>query len=387
MIYEKRDLFGGIERATVNENTGKISRLKFEPILVKIESFTQKGIFYEIDKANFTCTCMAFQTRPKKMCKHLQKVLGVGEEREKGFSSSLLKSAVQKAIRRGDVDRAVKCAKIHLNKNCNDFWRRLSVIVIEDVVLHPEYRRIVELASLTTKKSYVRNSEDDNFGLKIVEQLARCEWRDFEFEEYFQNRRQDKFGELAVSEKYITLSEDDKALVNAMRWRGKMGGMEGDMKMLDLMSKIWIYRFAEKECSAEDLKKLFPEVSTDYDKVSTNERADDILLSAVDFHISPIVNIIMKKDWVREMVSNEFDTTDEGEIKHYIKDIIWRMRSAVSFKKCLLNGKVYDWLGSGDEKFYKIKNKEKYIKIYSKIQGQLDGISKWYIEKIALKQD
>ena len=130
--------------------------------IIRVKSFTDDNIEYTVNKNNKTCTCPNFQKR-KILCKHLKKVLGIADE-STGFSKSLLKSAMQKAVRRGCVMEAVKCSKIHLKKNCNDFWRRLAIVVVEDVILHPEYRRIVDLASRSSAKSYVPNEEDEKFG-------------------------------------------------------------------------------------------------------------------------------------------------------------------------------------------------------------------------------
>ena len=46
--------------------------------IVKIKSFTKKGIYYEVDKKKKTCSCPAFQYRLQNqgfLCKHLIKVL------------------------------------------------------------------------------------------------------------------------------------------------------------------------------------------------------------------------------------------------------------------------------------------------------------------------
>ena len=72
--------------------------------------------------------------------------LNTDKKKNVGFSISLLKSNLQKAIRRGNVDVALKSAKLLLHKSPNDFWRRLPIIIAEDVLPHPQLRKMVDLA-------------------------------------------------------------------------------------------------------------------------------------------------------------------------------------------------------------------------------------------------
>jgi hypothetical protein len=54
--------------------------------VLKIQSFTTEGVFYDVDIINKTCTCPAFMKK-NTICKHLSKVLGLNKS---GFSNSLL---------------------------------------------------------------------------------------------------------------------------------------------------------------------------------------------------------------------------------------------------------------------------------------------------------
>ncbi|MFZ2978038.1 MAG: SWIM zinc finger family protein, partial [Candidatus Magasanikiibacteriota bacterium] len=367
MIYkEKVDLFGNVTREIVNEETGKISKLKFIPEIVKIESFTDKGIFYEIDKKNCTCSCPAFQKQSRKMCKHLKKVL-FDKEPMVGFSISLLKSAEQKAVRRGDVNRAVKCAKIHLKKDCNDFWRRLAIIVLEDVVLHPDYKRIVDLSLDTSKKTYIQNKEDDEFGIGIIEQLARCEWRDFDYKDYLKTKSYDTF------EKFESLSDKEKELINAIKLRAKLGGMSWDMNMLNGLAVVWTYRFFEKEYTVEDLEKMYSKPQIKYDEISDKESEDDILTAAVDFHCSPILNILLKKPQIVNFVNNIYP---DFEAKLILEKIVWKERSAVSYKKNITNKQVVDHYQDKTSQFLE-EHRDRFGRIYEFISNDLENISKW----------
>ena len=80
-------------------------------------------------------------------------------------------------------------AKTMIANDFQDFVRRLAIIVIEDGILHPEYRRLADLCGKSAKKTYEKNDDDCNFTMKVVEQLAKIDIRDAEFIEYTDKRR------------------------------------------------------------------------------------------------------------------------------------------------------------------------------------------------------
>jgi hypothetical protein len=285
-----------------------------------------------------------------------------------GISPSLLKSAVQKAVRRREVAKALQCSKVFIKKYPNEFWRRLAIIIIEDGVLHPEFRKVVNLASESSKKSYIPIAEDEEFGLRIVEQLAESEWRDFEFEEYIQRRQ------LFENEKVndVQLSEEELDIIKAISWRGKMGGMRGDMTMLDITVRIFERRFKNKEMKLSDLSRLFKE-PTLYKTLNYKLKIEDILVEAVDFHCSPLLNILLKKEWIHNIIKNNFDCKTNDDIEKKLKDITWRFRSAVSTKKLITTNKPFDWLAGVDA--------DKYQNVFSKLRVEMDNISRWFVKK------
>ena len=72
--------------------------------IVRLTSFTDDSIGYEINKTKKTCTCPHFtKNGGKVVCKHLKHILGIKDKKEvkkksyNGINPSLVKSALQKA--------------------------------------------------------------------------------------------------------------------------------------------------------------------------------------------------------------------------------------------------------------------------------------------------
>src|SRR5581483_1319549 len=97
------------------------------------------------------------------------------------FSPSLLKSNAQKAVRRGDVDKAVRSAKSLIQLNEVDALRRLMIIPIEDVMLHQNYDKLAAmLTKVSSKGSLPLTEEEKTQALSIIADVANCGWRDLD---------------------------------------------------------------------------------------------------------------------------------------------------------------------------------------------------------------
>lgn len=56
---------------------------------------------------------------------------------EPDFPSSMLKSALQKSIRRRKLAESLRIACLAMQRDVQDLIRRLSIIILEDSLLHP----------------------------------------------------------------------------------------------------------------------------------------------------------------------------------------------------------------------------------------------------------
>jgi hypothetical protein len=369
----------------------KIESNLFGEEVIKIESFSEIGVIYEVDKKKETCSCPHFQKGKVRYCKHLKKVLGIfdKEKNEKDifdkeeakriairksvkFSESILKSGMQKAIRRGETDKALVCAKALMKINESDFIRRLCVIVLEDVILHPDYDKMVEILKKTGKKNSYFTDEDKDFLINIVYDLAFCKYRD----EFIDINQDDKECDGEMTEK-------EYALYRAIKYRAAVGGMKWDTNMLEKFARIWKYRFVNKKISVDDLKGYYRlkdyNVSDNlpYSVVRDEITVDDIILESVDFHCSAVLKIMMKKPDVIKLINEEYPCYDIHEI---LRKIMWRYRSGYSTKIQIESKEVVDWFKLKNDEFDE-NHRVKMDRINNYVKGEEDSIAMWFLKK------
>lgn len=357
---------------TIDSKTGKVNyynnknKMQKDKI-IKVESFSEKGKFYEVNLTKKTCTCPAFQKSGKvAWCKHLGTVMN--EQNDKKASVSLLKSNLQKAIRRNNSNMALKTAKALLEMDEMNFLRRFIVIIFEDVILHPSTAQVVDI--LKKRMNEELSNEDRDLILRVVYDLAECEVRD---EEEIKD-------DLIID--WSKLDEGQKNIISAILFRSKIGGMGGDMLQLKYFSKIWEERFING-FKAQDLWQYLKKKPTK--PIKFNEigelKKKDILLEAVDFHCSPLLRILLKKPVIVTLIKNEYPNSDEEAI---LKSVIWRMRSCINYKVQINKGTVLDPFTGfvRSKESFTENDKEKYKLIYNKIQNEVDNISRWFLDKM-----
>lgn len=289
------------------------------------------------------------------------------------YSASLLKSAMQKAVRRGDVDKALAVSKSLLDKDARACLRRLMVIVLEDGLLLPNYAELATLTDHIRLKGSSLNEQDKTLVLTMVADLTRCEYRDFD-----KNNP-----DYAEGYKVAKLEDDELALVNAINYRVRIGGYKGDLDMLRNYARIWQKRFSE-DWDVSRLKAYFTGEEVEYADVpyATNE---DIPVEAIDFHCSPIGRILLKKPYVSQMIQKDMPDGTRDWAKPWTSDedmlnkVVWCLRSGVNFKKVIWSDKPVDWLVEDNipQDLW-----DDFRTIYSHIHGELDNLAHWYLNKV-----
>ncbi len=206
----------------------------------------------------------------------------------------LLKSNLQKAIRRCNVDVAIKSAIAILQLDPIQLLRRLPIIYIEDVCLIDSYPIIIWL--MMTEKEHILNINDIDIILSSIKNLTECMKY---YDDSFDYTQKYELG-------HNTLEHDDNLL--ALYYRTLYGGMKGDIKML----KNSIYYYSENK---DQIEKAV------YDYINYCELTCDltILPEAIDFHPFPyIISMIVSK--------TNLDDSD-------IKQSIWFSESGVNYRK------------------------------------------------------
>jgi hypothetical protein len=247
------------------------------------------------------------------------------------FSPSLLKSAIQKSVRRGDVDKAVRAAKSLIQLNEVDALRRFMIIPIEDCILPPDYHKVAAmLRKVSSKGSAPLTEQEKTISLTIIGDVARCEWRDLDV-----GNPDDEGKEYAMQP---VQSSKENDLVNALLYRARAGGSRWDVPMLNQMARVWNRRFSEKSWDVEKLKSYYTGQVINWNEVPYAS-VDDIMLEAVDFHCSGILYMLLKIDWVKDLLKKEipFNKRDwlGSDVSHHnlLEQIMWTTRSSPNSKK------------------------------------------------------
>jgi hypothetical protein len=236
----------------------------------------------------------------------------------KHYNISLLKSALQKCIRRGLAKSAVRIAYQLLFQDKNTFFRRFGVIMMEDCILQITYPKIIWWM-MAVSKDWRISQDNLKEVLTIVYQTALHPLKE-----------PIMFDEKSL-EHPLTGDNLSKTLSLSILFRANYGGMKGDVKFLKHFSTKWSDRFSSNERSYWiKIVNEIPHVD-DFDPITLIEvdlLSEDKILEAIDFHC--FSNIPRRIRYIFPFYSEED-----------IKLSIWKMRSSISKKK-LLNNETVD---------------------------------------------
>lgn len=189
--------------------------------------------------------------------------------RHSRLSVPVLKSILQKSIRRRRPLPAVRVAMELADKSLGDLLRRLPVIILEDSSLHPDMGLLVWLMMAHSKGYQIPFSLLTRL-MEIVFEVASCQWID----QLVPSSKEDDGSETSELSTVCTLSlladtiatDPDKSvgadclLLWSLLVRAEYGGMKFDVRMLRSYASTWMQRFRSKEDIhsqvSEDVKNL-----------------------------------------------------------------------------------------------------------------------------------
>jgi hypothetical protein len=256
------------------------------------------------------------------------------DEEMKYSNYAFLKSHLQKSIRRGNDNNAVKTAFHMIKMNPNQFLRRLAIIMIEDVVLHECFGIILWL-TIATSNYYLLNNIQVEWLLGVVRILCINPYKDvYNLEKGRETRLYDM-----LNNRYMSLECRHYSLLYSIHFRESYGGMTCDKKMLSDFSKLWYHRFKNNiDCDKLDITPIRP-ISIVIDELELHHWE----LSAIDFHCAKyLLDIIVKKfpEYTLDVV----------------KSIMWNYSSKINYREEDV-GTSDDW----DKIEWFVKSKQKYI--------------------------
>jgi hypothetical protein len=214
-------------------------------------------------------------------------------------SVSLLKSNLQKGVRRCNVEISILTSLALLQKDPIEFLRRLPIIYVEDVCVMEHFPIPVWL--MMADKEYKINNYDIVLLLAIVHDLCLC----MQYREH-----KNTAGDYYENESEL---EHNNCLL-ALFCRSKYGGMKGDMNML----KNAVHEYLENpHYIVKDTWGVFGDAI----RIVNNNMDKElyILPEAIDFHPFPtMVTFLQKKT---------------GCTEQEIKEAIWNAESRVNYRK------------------------------------------------------
>lgn len=216
-----------------------------------------------------------------------------------------LKSNLQKCIRRGLNTQALKTSYHLIKLSINDFLRRISVITIEDVILHESYSTIIwVMAAISSKKNKFKLTKDIiDFLLGYVDTL--CNIKNYDINNYDKTNY-----DLAIFKNYD--------LLLSLQFRVAYGGRKSDVKMLNGISKIWLDRFTDNSMVCNN-ELITPINSVALSILSFKEWKVDGNYIGVDYHCAPHITTELTKKY--------------GYSEDEIESVIWNCSSSVNYRK------------------------------------------------------
>lgn len=230
----------------------------------------------------------------------------------------LLKSNLQKAVRRCQTDIAIKSALAIIQREPIELLRRLPVIYIEDVCLMDSYPIVVWL--MMAEKEHPLDINDIDILLHIVKSLC-------EIQTYYDDST-DYTKDFELTHKNLQDLENRDAILSVY-YRSQYGGMKGDMLML----RNSVYYYSERPSEIE---------KTVYDCINYAELGGilDIIPEAIDFHPFPqMLQTLVKQ--------TNLDNND-------IKQFIWFVESGVNIRKPITIEKSREYSTNENWKIWKI---------------------------------
>jgi len=250
---------------------------------------------------------------------------------------SFLKSLLQKAIRRKNHQVAVLSALNLIKLDQIQFLRRLSIIMIEDVLLVKHYPIVVWLMIAVSSKQMVLQEKQIQWLLSLIHYLCDIPYCDY-YPKIENNVSK-------IKDLLSKLKKEEKDLIYSILIRAGYGGMKGDMEMLKNSAYLWCNRFLDnKKPWLNYFQK--PLILNNFHYQVLEKK--DWILGAIDFHCFPKI-----LEWI--------DNEDQNETK----ELIWHFSSKI-------NERIY---------LNKPPPKENNLEKWNKIKKQFFNICKYAINK------
>lgn len=203
-------------------------------------------------------------------------------------NSPLFKSLLQKCIRRQLTPLSLKVAKHLINIDIDSFLRRLFVIMLEDVCLHPCATALIWLTSAVTKGYHITNNQV-SWLMGLTSHLCQENTKFYWWTERSTNMNMSSFIK-KINES--TIDSPYKDILYSMCFRMSYGGMKPDIDMFWYYIDRWFSLFTTGQTLHY---QVFNSIPLDLIKSLTRDELLSIYYGA-DFHCFPqILSYLSKK--------------------------------------------------------------------------------------------
>jgi hypothetical protein len=197
-------------------------------------------------------------------------------QRHSRLSVPVLKSILQKSIRRRKPLPSVRVSMELADKSLEDLLRRLPIIILEDSTLHPDLPLLVWLM-MAVSKDYQIPLILMKRVFRIVFEMASCPWQDFLNEGGVSESSQNDADPLSIATFHNHIENDghyqldtNSILIWSMLIRSSYGGMAGDILMLRDYANAWHNRFTVTRILPDSIVKRLSGGNTDNQNVLQN---------------------------------------------------------------------------------------------------------------------
>ena len=251
---------------------------------------------------------------------------------QKYSNFSFLKSHLQKCIRKGDENNALKTALHMIKMDHIGFLKRLMIIMIEDVCLDTSFSIVLWLYIVSHKLTLLQRHVEWLLGLVYV--LCKHAIKD----SYEYNNTKITPFYCLLNSRYLDLHINQYSLLYSLRFRQSYNTTKCDVKLIDKVASCWYSRFKSnesiKQWTIRPINVNLPDLQL--------ENWD---LGAIDFHCAK---------FILQIISEESNLST-----NVIKYLMWNHSSNINYReqKTFSSSEINDW----NKIKSLVRRKQKYI--------------------------
>ena len=346
------------------------------------------------------------------------------------LSITQLKSILQKNVRRRRQLPAVRTALAIIYRDPKEFFRRMSIIIVEDSTWFSGGMTMVWLMVAFAKGWSVPNLQCAekivNVCIDVVWRTAGCKFIDNAIDDITQVVQ-----DCASDSVKLNVLMPTNILTKSLLLRMHYGGMKGDMSMLESAAFKFYSRESEKSLSfARAMKVIFPPqelanttaISTDdhheflslqlwpalqnwtqlvefvnYQKIPNSPpridnqppnffhlTSNDALKEGIDFHCSEIINESLTDELRRQIRSVDGVGDSVDSLDGLLREVMWSKRSSTNHKVSLQSESSEKNKDEDDDNVDSLAREQKrlqYTAIYEIMKRAWDTYSSEYIRR------